>query len=71
MSILEQLEKNSVWEVTELNTRETKFKDPIKDIIEGDNYKKHTFSSKEEAYNKADELKEKGIFTKIARTLKL
>lgn len=69
MGILDQLEQNSVWEVTELNTRKRTYRDEIKDILYGDNYKKHSFKTEAEADAKAEELEARGIHTTIARVV--
>lgn len=69
MGILEQLEGKGVWEVTELNTRRRRFKNEVNDILYGDNYKKHSFKTKEEAYAKMGELEGRGIKTSIARVV--
>ena len=69
MSLLDRLENESVWELTELNTRKKTFKNDVEDILYGDDYKKYTFNTKEEAEAKAIELKAQGISTNLARVL--
>lgn len=66
MSILEKMQANSVYEITELNTRKVKFSDDVQDILHGDDYKKHTFKNLEEAKAFEKELNSKGIKTSFA-----
>lgn len=66
MSILEKLEANKTYEVTELNTRKATFEDDLQDIFHGDDYNKHSFKSLEEARAFEKELNAKGIHTNIA-----
>lgn len=54
------------YEVLELNTRIRRHKSDIEDILYGDDNKKHKFKTKEEAYEKQDELNKKGIRTSLA-----
>lgn len=55
------------FEVTELNTRRKTYRNALKDIFQGDDYKKHSFSTIEEAREFEKELNEKGIRTNLAK----
>lgn len=70
-SILEVMEEESTWEVTELNTRKKTFKNAVRDIFEGDDYKTHSFRTREEAETKVEELKAEGIRTNLARVVRI
>lgn len=67
MSITKQIEKNTVWQLTELNTRHRWHKSEIDDILYGEEYKTHEFKTREEAINKQEQLKKSGIKTNLAR----
>ena len=71
MNITKQIEENSVWQLTELNTRRRLHKSEIEDILYGEEYKNHEFNTKEAALNKQEQLKKSGIRTHLSRLIKL
>ena len=62
--------ETTTWVVTELNTRENTYKNDIMDILYGDDYKRHEYETREEAYECADRLKEQGVKTSISKQTK-
>lgn len=54
------------YKITELNTRKKTYKNPVRDIFEGDDYKSHKRNTLDEAKALAAELYKKGIHTNIA-----
>lgn len=55
------------YQITELNTREKTFRDDLRDIFEGDDYKTHKIEDYEEAKAFEKELNDKGIKTSFAK----
>ena len=61
--------KVKYYQITELNTRKKTFKDDLKDIFEGDDYKTHKIEIFEEAKALEKKLNDKGIKTNFAKVL--
>lgn len=61
--------KVKYYQITELNTRKKTFKDDLKDIFEGDDYKTHKIENFEEAKALEKKLNDKGIKTNFAKVL--
>lgn len=61
--------KVKYYQITELNTRKKTFKNDLKDIFEGDDYKTHKIENFEEAKMLEKELNDKGIKTNFAKVL--
>lgn len=71
MNITKQIEENSIWQLTELNTRRILHKSEIKDILYGEEYKNHEFKTREAALNRQEQLKKSGIKTHLSRLIRL
>lgn len=61
--------KVKYYQITELNTRKKTFKNDLKDLFEGDDYKTHEIENFEEAKALEKELNDKGIKTNFAKVL--
>lgn len=61
--------KVKYYQITELNTRKKTFKNDLKDLFEGDDYKTHKIENFEEAKALEKELNDKGIKTNFAKVL--
>ena len=61
--------KVKYYQLTELNTRKKTFKNDLKDLFEGDDYKTHKIENFEEAKALEKELNDKGIKTNFAKVL--
>ena len=58
------------YNVTELNTRKKVFKNALKDIFEGDNYKTHEFETLKQAKEFEKQLNERGVMTNLTHVFR-